>query len=53
MLVMGWIIRTLLAFKASVPHVTEVSIGFAIVARALFVGFERAVKEMLHVVKGP
>ena len=39
-------------FRNSVPHVTEVSIGFAIVARALFVGFERAVQEMLHVVKG-
>ena len=39
-------------FKAGVPHVKEVSIGFAVVAHALFVGFERAVKEMLTVVKG-
>lgn len=39
-------------FKRTVPHVREVSIGFAIVARALFVGFEQAVKEMLNVVKG-
>ena len=39
-------------FKRSVPHLTEVSIGFAIISRALFVGLETAVKEMLHVVKG-
>ena len=39
-------------FKQSVPYVSEVSIGFAVVARAMFVGFERAVKEMLETVKG-
>ena len=39
-------------FKQTVPHVAEVSIGFAVVARALFVGFENAVREMLDVVKG-
>lgn len=39
-------------FKQIVPHVSEVSIGFAVISRALFVGFEQAVKEMLHVVKG-
>lgn len=38
-------------FKRSVPHLTEVSIGFAVIARALFVGMETAVKEMLNVVK--
>lgn len=38
-------------FKQSVPHLTEVSIGFAVIARALFVGMEAAVKEMLNVVK--
>lgn len=39
-------------FKRTVPHIHEVSIGFAIVARALLVGFEEAVREMLRVVKG-
>ncbi len=39
-------------FKHTVPHLHEVSIGFAIVARALIVGFEEAVREMLRVVKG-
>ena len=39
-------------FKQAVPHISEVSIGFAVVARAMFVGFERAVSEMLRVVKG-
>lgn len=34
------------AFGQTVPHLKEVSIGFAIVSRALFVGFERAVTEM-------
>ena len=38
-------------FKRSVPHLAEVSIGFAVISRALFVGMESAVKEMLHVVK--
>lgn len=39
-------------FKQLVPHISEVSIGFAVVSRALFVGFEQAVREMLLVVKG-
>jgi pyridoxine 5-phosphate synthase len=34
-----------------IPHVHEFSIGHAIVARAVLVGFERAVKEMLELVK--
>jgi pyridoxine 5-phosphate synthase len=38
-------------FKNTVPHIREVSIGFAIIARAVFVGMERAVKEMLDLVK--
>ena len=38
-------------FKEIVPHVSEVSIGFAVIARALFVGLERAVKEMIDVVR--
>lgn len=39
-------------FKKLVPHVIEVSIGFAVISRALFVGFEQAVKEMLQLVQG-
>ncbi|RMF64977.1 MAG: pyridoxine 5'-phosphate synthase, partial [Bacteroidetes bacterium] len=39
-------------FKRTVPHVAEVSIGFAIVARAVLVGMEQAVREMRRVVKG-
>ncbi|MEX0747132.1 MAG: pyridoxine 5'-phosphate synthase [Rhodothermales bacterium] len=39
-------------FKRIVPHVAEVSIGFAIVARALLVGMEKAVKEMRREVRG-
>ena len=38
-------------FNQAVPHVREVSIGFAVVARAIFVGFEQAVREMIAVVK--
>ncbi|QXD14564.1 pyridoxine 5'-phosphate synthase [Rhodocaloribacter litoris] len=39
-------------FKRTVPHVAEVSIGFAVVARAVLVGLDRAVREMRRVVKG-
>ena len=39
-------------FKQTVPHVREVSIGFAVVARAVLVGMERAVEEMRRLVKG-
>jgi pyridoxine 5-phosphate synthase len=39
-------------FKDTVPHVHEVSIGFAIVARAVLVGLEQAVREMRLLVKG-
>jgi pyridoxine 5-phosphate synthase len=38
-------------FARHVPHVEEVSIGFAIVARAVFVGLEQAVREMSRIVK--
>ncbi len=31
-----------------VPHLEEVNIGHAIVARALFVGLDRAIRDMLH-----
>jgi pyridoxine 5-phosphate synthase len=34
-----------------IPHIHEFSIGHAIVARAVLVGFERAVREMLDLVK--
>ena len=39
-------------FKQTVPHVREVSIGFAVVARAVLVGMDRAVREMRLLVKG-
>ena len=39
-------------FADEVPHVQEVSIGFAIMARAILVGMEAAVREMRRVVKG-
>ncbi len=35
-----------------VEEIEELSIGHAIVARAIFVGFERAVREMVRLVKG-
>ncbi|PSQ98549.1 MAG: pyridoxine 5'-phosphate synthase [Bacteroidetes bacterium QS_9_68_14] len=39
-------------FEAAGPCVAEVSIGFAVVARAAMVGFEQAVREMARLVKG-
>lgn len=39
-------------FKEVVAHVQEVSIGFAIISRAVLVGMEQAVREMRRVVKG-
>lgn len=36
-----------------IPHIHEFSIGHAIVARAVLVGFEKAVREMLDLVKKP
>ena len=38
-------------FRATVPHLHEVSIGFAIIARAVFVGLEQAIREMSALVK--
>lgn len=35
-----------------VPHMVELNIGHSIVSRAVFVGLERAVKDMLEVMKG-
>jgi pyridoxine 5-phosphate synthase len=37
-------------FGKSVPHIEEVSIGFAIIARSLFIGLRSAVAEMNHLV---
>ncbi len=34
-----------------IPEIEELSIGFSIMARALYVGVERAVKEMLELIK--
>lgn len=45
--------RNFALIKDLVPHLAEVSIGFAVIARAVFVGLERAVREMLAIVKGP
>jgi len=39
-------------FAKSVPHVSEVSIGFAVVARAVMVGIGEAVRTMRYLVKG-
>lgn len=44
--------RNFALVKQTVPHLSEVSIGFAVVARAVLVGLERAVREMIAVVKG-
>lgn len=38
-------------FADAVPHVAEVSIGFAVVARAVLVGLDRAVRDMCRLVK--
>lgn len=40
-------------FREVVPHVHEVSIGFAVMARAILVGMDRAVHDMCATVKGP
>jgi pyridoxine 5-phosphate synthase len=37
---------------AKIPHVSELNIGHSIVARAVLVGFERAVREMKELVAG-
>ncbi len=38
-------------FSHSVPHISEVSIGFSVIARAIFVGLGVAVTEMARLVK--
>jgi pyridoxine 5-phosphate synthase len=44
--------RNFSLFKDTVPHVAEVSIGFAIIARAVLVGMDQAVRDMRATVKG-
>ncbi len=39
-------------FRATVPHLAEVSIGFAVIARAVYVGLPQAVRDMRQLVKG-
>lgn len=39
-------------FKRTVPHVEEVSIGFAVIGRAVLVGIEQAVRDIRLIVKG-
>ena len=40
-------------FGSHVPYVAEVSIGFAVVARAVLTGLHKAVEEMNRLVKAP
>ncbi len=40
------------AFAAAMPKIDEVSIGFAVIARAVLVGLDRAVGDMRRLVKG-
>jgi pyridoxine 5-phosphate synthase len=44
--------RNMGPFRENVPHVAEVSIGFAIIARAVLVGMDPAVRDMRRIVKG-
>jgi pyridoxine 5-phosphate synthase len=41
-----------LAFRENIPHLAEVSIGFAIIARGIMVGIKEAVGEMKKLVNG-
>jgi len=43
--------RNVPLFRKTVPHVAEVSIGFAVVARAVMVGMDQAVRDMRSTVK--
>jgi len=44
--------RNVPLFRKTVPHVAEVSIGFAVVARSVLVGLDQAVRDMRATVKG-
>lgn len=43
--------RNFARFRETVPHVAEVSIGFSVIARAMMVGLDQAVRDMAHLVK--
>lgn len=45
--------RNVPLFRETVPHVVEVSIGFAVIARAILQGMDQAVRDMNATVKGP
>ena len=45
--------RDNLPLFAKVPHIAEVSIGHALISRALFVGLDRAVREYIAAAAGP
>jgi len=38
---------------ADIPEITELSIGHSIVARAVFVGMEQAVRDMIALIQRP
>ncbi len=38
--------------SSAIPHLVELNIGHSIVSRAIFVGMEEAVGEMLHLMNG-
>lgn len=40
-------------FRETVPHVAEVSIGFAVMSRAIIAGLDQAVRDIHATVKGP
>lgn len=44
--------RNVPLFQETVPHVSEVSIGFAIVARSVLIGMDQAVRDMRATIKG-
>jgi len=44
--------RNFSLFREMVPHVAEVSIGFAVMARAILVGMDQAVRDMRATVRG-
>jgi len=44
--------RNIPLFRDTVPHVAEVSIGFAIVARAVMVGMDQAVRDVRSTIDG-
>ena len=43
--------RNVSLFQEAVPHVAEVSIGFAIMARAVMVGMDQAVRDMRSIIE--